>query len=154
MENNLIVGDSQILELSKKEITAMAEASIVNIDYVDVIRLSAQVAKFQLLISEMEKQIKDKLFVDLRKFEGSKVTAYGIDFSEMEGGVKYDYSETESWCKLQFEIDRLKEKQKEVEVFCKALKGSVKMLDEETGELMEFCPPSKSSTTTIKKVIK
>jgi len=154
MENNLIVGDSQILELSKKEITAMAEASIVNIDYVDVIKLSAQVAKFQLLISELEKQIKDKLFTDLRKFQGSKVTAYGIDFSEMEGGVKYDYSETESWCKLQFEIDRLKEKQKEVETFCKALKAPAKMLDEETGELMDFYPPAKSSTTTIKKVIK
>jgi len=154
MENNLIVGDSQIIELSKKEITAMAEASIVNIDYVDVIRLSAQVAKFQLLISEMEKQIKDKLFVDLRKFEGSKVTAYGIDFSEMEGGVKYEYSETESWVNLQNQIDALKEKQKDVEAFCKALKAPVKMLDEETGELMEFCPPSKSSTTTIKKVIK
>jgi hypothetical protein len=72
----------------------------------------------------------------------------------MEAGIKYDYSETESWCKLQYEIDRLKDKQKDVEAFCKALKGKVSILDEETGELADFYPPSKTSTTTIKKVIK
>jgi len=77
-----------------------------------------------------------------------------VDFSEMEGGVKYDYSETESWCKLQFEIDRLKDKQKEVEAFCKALKSKTTTLDEESGELADYYPPSKSSTTTIKKIIK
>jgi hypothetical protein len=154
MENNLIVADGQILELNKKEITAMAEAVMVNADSIDVVKLAAQSAKFQLLASEIDKQIKDHLFSDLRKFQGSKVTAYGVDFSEMEGGVKYDYSETESWVNLQNQIDRLKEKQKEVEAFCKALKGSVKILDEETGELMDFYPPSKTSTTTIKKVIK
>ncbi len=154
MENNLIIADGQILELTKKELTAMAEAVMVNADSIDVVKLAAQSAKFQLLASEIDKQIKDHLFSDLRKFQGSKVTAYGVDFSEMEGGVKYDYSETESWCKLQFDIDRLKEKQKEVETFCKALKAPAKMLDEETGELMDFYPPAKSSTTTIKKVIK
>lgn len=154
METNLIAVDGKILDLSKKEITQMAEAMMTNADSINVIKLAAQSAKFQHLASEIDKNIKEHLFSDLRKFEGSKTTAYGIDFSEMEGGVKYDYSETESWCKIQFEIDRLKEKQKEVETFCKALKTPAKMLDEETGELMDFYPPSKSSTTTIKKVIK
>lgn len=154
MENNLISAAGQIVDLSKKEITQMAEVLIVNVDSINIIKLAAQSAKFQLLASEMDKHIKEHLFTDLRKFEGSKTSAYGIDFSEMEGGVKYDYSETESWVNLQNQIDALKEKQKEVETFCKALKASVKMLDEETGELMDFYPPSKSSTTTIKKVIK
>lgn len=102
----------------------------------------------------MDKHIKDHLFVDLRQNKDSKLSAFGVDFSEMEGGVKYDYSETETWCKLQFEIDRLKEKQKEVEAFCKALKSKTSTLDEITGELVDFYPPSKTSTTTIKKVIK
>lgn len=154
MENNLIAVDGQILDLSKKEITQMAEALMVNADSINIVKLAAQSAKFQLLASEIDKQIKDHLFSDLRKFEGSKTTAYGVDFSEMEGGVKYDYSETESWSNLQTQIDKLKEKQKDVEAFCKALKAPVKMLDEETGELLDFCPPSKTSTTTIKKVIK
>jgi len=154
MENSLTTVGEQIIDLSKKEITQLAEALMVKSDSIDIIKLATYTAKFQLLASEIDKQIKDHLFSDLRKFQGSKTTAYGVDFSEMEGGVKYDYSETESWVNLQNQIDALKEKQKEVETFCKALKASVKMLDEETGELMEFCPPSKSSTATIKKVIK
>jgi len=154
METNLIAVDGKILDLSKKEITQMAEAMMVNADSINVIKLAAQSAKFQHLASEIDKNIKEHLFSDLRKFEGSKTTAYGIDFSEMEGGVKYDYSNTERWCNLQYEIDRLKFKQKEIEEFCRALKQKVSLFNEDTGELTDYYPPSKSSTTTIKKVIK
>ena len=154
MENNLISVDGKIIDLSKKEIAQMAEALMVNADSINIVKIAAQSAKLQLLTAEIDKNIKEHLFTDLRKFEGCKTSAYGVDFSEMEGGIKYDYSETESWCKLQYEIDRLKEKQKDIETFCKSLKDSVKILDEETGELEDFYPPSKTSTTTIKKVIK
>jgi len=154
MKNELMAVDGQILDLSKKEIAQMAESFMANADSINTVKLAAQLAKFQLLASEMDKHIKEHLFVDLRQNKDSKLSAFGVDFSEMEGGVKYDYSETESWCKLQFEIDRLKDKQKEIEAFCKALKSKVSILDEETGELADFYPPSKSSTTTIKKVIK
>jgi hypothetical protein len=154
MKNELMAVDGQILDLSKKEIAQMAESFMANADSINTVKLAAQLAKFQLLASEMDKHIKEHLFVDLRQNKDSKLSAFGVDFSEMEGGVKYDYSETESWCKLQFEIDRLKEKQKDVEAFCKALKSKTSTLDEETGELMYFYPPSKTSTTTIKKVIK
>jgi hypothetical protein len=154
MKNELMAVDGQILDLNKKEIAQMAESFMANADSINTVKLAAQLAKFQLLASEMDKHIKEHLFVDLRQNKDSKLSAYGVDFSEMEGGVKYDYSETESWCKLQFEIDRLKDKQKEIEAFCKALKSKVSILDEETGELAEFYPPSRTSTTTIKKVIK
>jgi hypothetical protein len=154
MKNELMAVDGQILDLNKKEIAQMAESFMANADSINTVKLAAQLAKFQLLASEMDKHIKEHLFVDLRQNKDSKLSAYGVDFSEMEGGVKYDYSETESWCKLQFEIDRLKDKQKDVEAFCKALKSKTSILDEETGELADFYPPSKSSTTTIKKVIK
>jgi len=154
MKNELMAVDGQILDLNKKEIAQMAESFMANPESINVVKLAAQLAKFQLLASEMDKHIKDHLFVDLRQNKDSKLSAFGVDFSEMEGGVKYDYSETESWCKLQFEIDRLKEKQKEVEAFCKALKSKTSTLDEETGEFMDFYPPSKTSTTTIKKIIK
>ena len=154
MKNELMAVDGQILDLNKKEIAQMAENFMANADSINTVKLAAQLAKFTLLSAEMDKHLKEHLFIDLRQNKDGKLSAFGVDFSEMEGGVKYDYSETESWCKIQFEIDRLKEKQKEVETFCKALKAPVKMLDEETGELMDFYPPSKSSTTTIKKVIK
>jgi len=154
MKNELMAVDGQILELNKKEIAQMAENFMANTDSINTVKLAAQLAKFTLLSSEMDKHLKEHLFVDLRQNKDGKLSAYGVDFSEMEGGVKYDYSETESWCKLQFEIDRLKDKQKEVEAFCKALKSKTTTLDEESGELADYYPPSKSSTTTIKKIIK
>ena len=154
MKNELMAVDGQILELNKKEIVQMAENFMANADSINTVKLAAQLAKFTLLSAEMDKHLKEHLFVDLRQNKDSKLSAYGVDFSEMEGGVKYDYSETESWCKLQFEIDRLKDKQKEVESFCKALKSKTTTLDEESGELADYYPPSKSSTTTIKKIIK
>jgi hypothetical protein len=154
MKNELMSVDGQILDLNKKEIAQMAVNFMANADSINTVKLAAQLAKFTLLSAEMDKLLKEYLFIDLRQNKDSKLSAYGVDFSEMEGGVKYDYSETESWCKLQFEIDRLKDKQKDVEAFCKALKSKTSTLDEETGELAEFYPPSKSSTTTIKKIIK
>ena len=49
--------------------------------------------------------------------------------------------------------DELKEKQKEVQKFCKSIKNKTITVDEETGESFEFFPPAKSSTTSIKKTI-
>lgn len=155
MENNQLISfDGQIIDMSKKEIATMAETCVANAGAINTVKLAAQLAKFQLFSSEVEKHIKEELFNDLRQNKDSKLTAFGIEFSEMEAGVRYDYTETASWVALQDQIDHLKEKQKEVEAFCKALKTKASILDEETGELADFYPPSKSSTTTIKKIIK
>ena len=67
--------------------------------------------------------------------------------------TKYDFSATKQWVDLQDQIDELKEKQKEVEKFCKGIKNKTITVDEETGESFEFYPPAKSSTTSIKKTI-
>jgi hypothetical protein len=72
----------------------------------------------------------------------------------MESGVKYDYSANQIWNDLQDKIDHLKAQQKDVEAFCKSLKSPTVTVDPETGESFEWFPPSKSSTTTIKKTIK
>ena len=154
MKNELMAVDGQILDLNKKEIAVMAENFMASADSFDTVKLAAQLAKFELFASEIGKHIKEHLFVDLRQNKDGKLTAFGVDFSEMEAGVKYDYTETPSWVKLQDQIDALKEKQKEIEATCKTLKGKISILDEETGELNDFYPPAKSSTTTIKKVIK
>lgn len=154
MKNELMAVDGKILDLNKKEISVMAENFMAGADSFDTVKLAAQLAKFELFASEIGKHIKEHLFVDLRQNKDSKLTAFGVDFSEMEAGVKYDYTATPSWVALQDQIDALKEKQKEIEATCKTLKSKVSILDEETGELNDFYPPAKSSTTTIKKIIK
>jgi len=155
MTNSIVnFEDGNILEADKKEIAEVAKKIAERVDFIDVTKFSAELAKFQLLLNEVEKKFKDHLLTDIRKYSGSKMTAFGIEFSEMEGGIKYDYSQTESWTTIQDQIDKLKEKQKGIEAFCKSIKSKTTTVDEETGELADFYPPIKTSTTTIKKIIK
>jgi hypothetical protein len=144
----------KLLDAGKKDLMQLAEQIVGQVDFIDVTKFSAELAKFKLLVSELEDKFKDHLLTDIRKYSGSKMTAFGIEFSEMEGGIKYDYSQTESWVTIQDQIDKLKEKQKGIEAFCKSIKSKTTTVDEETGELADFYPPVKTSTTTIKKVIK
>lgn len=51
MKNELMAVDGQILDLSKKEIAQMAESFMANADSINVVKLAAQLAKFQLLAS-------------------------------------------------------------------------------------------------------
>jgi hypothetical protein len=78
---------------------------------------------------------------------------HNVEMQVAEVGTKYDFSGTKQWVDLQDQIDELKEKQKEVEKFCKGIKNKTITVDEETGESFEFYPPAKSSTTSIKKTI-
>lgn len=155
MANSLINFETgKLLDTSKKEIAEIADKIVNEVDFIDVTKFSAELAKFKLLTDELEKKFKDHLLTDIRKYSGSKMTAFGIEFSEMEGGIKYDYTQTESWNIIQEQIEKLKEKQKGIEAFCRSIKSKTTTVDEETGELSDFYPPVKSSTTTIKKVIK
>ena len=155
MANSLINFETgKLLDTSKKEIAEIADKIVNEVDFIDVTKFSAELAKFKLLADELEKKFKDHLLTDIRKYSGSKMTAFGIEFSEMEGGIKYDYTQTESWNIIQEQIEKLKEKQKGIEAFCRSIKSKTTTVDEETGELADFYPPVKTSTTTIKKVIK
>ena len=155
MANSLINFETgKLLDTSKKEIAEIADKIVNEVDFIDVTKFSAELAKFKLLADELEKKFKDHLLTDIHKYSGSKMTAFGIEFSEMEGGIKYDYTQTESWNIIQEQIEKLKEKQKGIEAFCRSIKSKTTTVDEETGELADFYPPVKSSTTTIKKVIK
>lgn len=155
MANSLINFETgKLLDTSKKEIAEIADKIVNDVDFIDVTKFSAELAKFKLLADELEKKFKNHLLTDIRKYSGSKMTAFGIEFSEMEGGIKYDYTQTESWNVIQEQIEKLKEKQKGIEAFCRSIKSKTTTVDEETGELADFYPPVKSSTTTIKKVIK
>ena len=155
MENQLFKFKSDILEMSKAELNSASAEAIANFDESlnDPIKQLALVAKFQMMIDIIEKGIKEKSMEDLQK-HGGKLTAYGIEFAIQEVGTKYDYTANEKWNDLQLQIEELKAKQKEAENFCKNLPGTIEVLDPESGELVTWHKPAKSSTTSIKKTIK
>jgi len=145
---------TQVLTMSKSELSEFAINFASTLEGLDTIGISASITKFQHLLSELEKQIKDQAMSDVMMFNNSKTNSFGVEFAIVEAGVKYDYSANAIWNDLQDKIDHLKAQQKDVEAFCKSLKAPTVTVDPETGESFEWFPPSKSSTTTIKKTIK
>ena len=77
------------------------------------------------------------------------VTRYGVTFKQKETAVKYDFSQTDVWNGMENEIERIKTAQKALEAQLKGLTKSMKILDEETGEITIMNPPIKSSKTTV-----
>jgi len=144
----------QIILMDKSEIAYRAKTFAESMEGMAGLKSASAIAKFQLMLAELEKNFKEITLAEIRKHQGAKVSAFGIDFAEMESGVKYDYSANQIWNDLQDKIDHLKAQQKDVEAFCKSLKSPTVTVDPETGESFEWFPPSKSSTTTIKKTIK
>ena len=145
-----------IKDLSKQEILSLTQTFINNVlgGHADKLETLAISQKIQLFLATLEKEIKSHSLVDLAKYKDSKASIMGVDMSQIEAGVKYDYSENAEWVKISEKIQNLDAKRKEIESFIKTLTAPKTELDEETGELIKWFPASKSSTTTIKFSIK
>lgn len=150
-----LFGHNPIQEMSKAQINHLVHliSESVKEGGKDIKSLLAIASKYQLLFSELEKNLKEGAVDELLKYDKSRFEIHNVEMQVAEVGTKYDFSATKQWRNLQEQIDELKEKQKEVEKFCKSIKNKTITVDEETGESFEFYPPAKSSTTSIKKTI-
>jgi hypothetical protein len=92
---------------------------------------------------------------EISNFEKNPIIK-GSEFSIVEAGVKYDYSDCNDieYNTLTTQIEALKSTLKERETFLKAIKQPMQMIDENSGEVYTINPPKKSSTTTLKVTFK
>lgn len=149
-------GVKMLVEMPKQGISAMAQRMVYqsaeNGD--DVVSQLALSTKFKHFFTVIESELNKASIPELHKNAG-KLARHGVEFAITETGVTYDYSETSQWVDLEKQIAELKEKQKELEAFCKALKSqTLTEVDPETGEAFLFVKPSKTSTESIRKTIK
>jgi hypothetical protein len=96
----------------------------------DIKSLLAIASKYQLLFSELEKTLKEQAVDELLKYDKGRFEVHSVEMQVAEVGTKYDFSATGAWVNLQDQIEELKEKQKEVEKFCKGIKNKIIMVDE------------------------
>lgn len=157
MNANLMILDSDldVLNSSKSDLLKTAEMLVNNFDESskDPLQMLAFVSKMKTMLDTIEKGLTEKSIGELNTY-GGKHFAFGIDFQLSEVGVKYDYSANQKWVDLDNQIKELESKRKDTETFIKGLKEYMMQVDPETGESIEWYPPAKSSTTTIKKTIK
>lgn len=102
------------------------------------------------MLDEVEKGIKQYVMNELDTFERNEVERHSSTVKVVESAPKYDYSESSIWEKQKAIVDKETEKLKDIEKFLKSLKEKKSMLDEETGEVVECYPPSRSSSSTLR----
>lgn len=85
----------------------------------------------------------------------SHTSKWGTKVELFEAGTKwfFDKCGDEEWDNLNKELTEIKEKMKTREAFLKTIKGSLKIVNEETGEVKEIFPAYKTSTSTFKSTL-
>lgn len=112
------------------------------------------IRKMIFMLEEVEKGIKDYAINELKNYDKEEDTRHNSTMKVVETGVKYDFSASSLWVNQKKRVDEEAAKLKDIETLLKSLKGVMHLTDDETGEMFECYPPSKSSTTSLRVTIK
>jgi hypothetical protein len=121
--------------------------------------IASDLLRFQKAMEKVFEKIKPTLIEnalnEISQYEKNSVIK-GSEFSIVEAGVKYDYSECNDieYNTLTTQIEAIKSTLKDRETFLKAIKEPLQMIDENSGEVYTIYPPKKTSTTTLKVTFK
>lgn len=119
----------------------------------------SELLRFQKAMEKVFEKIKPTLISntidEISQYEKNAVLK-GAEFSIVEAGTKYDFSDCNDleYKALEFSLEKTKEALKQREMFLKSIKEPLQLIDEDSGEVYVIYPPKKSSTTTVKVTFK
>lgn len=149
------VGIMQLFETTKAQRQAFCSdiVSMLENGTADPLQIHLQVKSAEDLIKQLnENRYYKEYLLDAAQKHGKSFEFGNAKFEVKEMGVKYDYSQcgdTEMTELLRQETE-IKEKVKARSEFLKTVPTSgLSIMQEDTGELVTFYPPSKTSTTTL-----
>lgn len=107
-------------------------------------------------IEGINSKAKEIIISESDKYSEKRIEYKGAIIEKSELGTKYNYENCEDvvWNKLNQELISINEKKKERETMLKALKESINLVDENSGETWRVNPPIKTSTSGLKVTIK
>lgn len=146
---------STIVSADKREMTNIVSQYLEDMAYNggEPLKDLALCRKYIFLLEELEKGLKDFAITELETYDRNEADVLGATVKAVEAGVKYDFSESKAWVEQKSRVDAESKKLKDIEVFAKTLKSKTTLVDEETGETVEYFPPVKSSSTSIRVTI-
>lgn len=112
------------------------------------LKLSVIIKTMQTALDVAKSQIDEIALSEAEAYGAKKFNDYGAEFQRAEAGVKYDFSVSTSWNKLQEVIDIARETQKALEKQMKSATTDAPFIDAESGEMITAVP--KQSKTIIK----
>jgi hypothetical protein len=121
--------------------------------------IASDLLRFQKAMEKVFEKIKPTLIEnalnEISQYEKNSVIK-GSEFSIVEAGVKYDYSNcNDPVYNEHFQnLENAKERLKERETFLKCIKEPMHFINEDTGEAITLYPPKKTSSTTLKVTFK
>lgn len=119
---------------------------------VNPLHVLIQLKAMELASERIKKEIRDNSLTEADKYPGTDFDFLGNKI--VKGDVKTEYDFTVCgdtiWEELKTQLDTAKSKVDERQAFLKALKTTIKVLDEITGELVEIRPPLKKTTPGLK----
>jgi hypothetical protein len=121
--------------------------------------IASDLLRFQKAMEKVFEKIKPTLIEnalnEISQYEKNSVIK-GSEFSIVEAGVKYDYSNCNDleYNTINTQLECLKSTLKDRETFLKSIKEPLQMIDEGSGEVYTIYPPKKTSSTTLKVTFK
>jgi hypothetical protein len=106
--------------------------------------------KYIFLLEELENGLKDFAITELESYDRNETDVLGTTVKAVEAGVKYDFSESKAWSEQKIRVDAEAKKLKEIEAFAKSVKSKTTTVNQETGEILDYYPPVKTSSTSIR----
>jgi len=141
-----------IVSANKEEITNIVSQYLEDMAYNggEPLKDLALCRKYIFLLEELEKGLKDFAITELETYDRNETDVLGTTVKAVEGGVRWDFSESSAWASQKAKVDAETKRLKDIEAFAKTLKSKTTVVDEETGETIEYFPPAKSSSTSIR----
>ena len=121
--------------------------------------VASDLLRFQKAMEKVFEKIKPTLIEnalnEISQYEKNSVIK-GSEFSIVEAGVKYDYSNCNDieYNTLNTQLEAIKSTLKDRETFLKSIKEPLQMIDKNSGEVYTIYPPKKTSSTTLKVTFK
>lgn len=118
----------------------------------DALRLHKQVKAMEEIVKAILSDDKyQEVLLDEAYKHGKSFKHLGDDWSIKETGVKYIFDNCNDPIlkDLMEEFRKIEEKLEKRKDFLKSLDGSITIVIEETGEIVEVFPPAKTSKTTV-----
>jgi hypothetical protein len=143
---------STIVSADKREMTNIVSQYLEDMAYNggEPLKDLALCRKYIFLLEELEKGLKDFAITELESYERNETDVLGTTVKAVEAGVKWDFSASSAWANQKAKVDAEAKRLKDIEAFAKTLKSKTTVVDEETGETIEYFPPAKSSSTSIR----
>ena len=151
-------GTLNLLANTQTEIDVFSDSVIRSVKdgEVSAIKVLIQLKAMERATGRILNEIKENYLNEADKYPGNKFDYMGNQVEKAELGTKYDYihcGDPVYRFYLQ-QVDSATKSLKDREIFLKALKEPITIVDEMTGEVVTIVPPLKSSTSGLKVTIK